>query len=421
MLRLKIEKKDNRILLTTYILVFACVFVSESLLLNYGGPKADSIRRVLRSILWIVPIIYQIFSNNMRLKLTPSFFILAVIMLVNGIVSFYWGYTFLDIVMCVGTLLFSYTFVLTLEFETFKRAYVHIMLLMSIVSLFLFVVVQFFPGLAASFLPTIVLEKPSTGQMLQYYTLFFGNTLPDTVLARSDGTFWEPGIFQAYLLVGMVFVMFKDKPIERNDILTLCIFIAALITTFSTTGFIGLLALLACYVLKSMRYDGKSKRKGFLFIVLIIGAMGILLADELVFDRVFNKIVLRKDSNSVQSRLGSLWGNIQAFLQSPIWGNGLNSTNVMQGITSNDSLHQTNTFSNYFSSYGLLGGLFFVYGWIKTIRLIERNSRIVRFLLFIFIVIITSGENFLYSMFFNTLVFYGYNNGVLQKTGSDID
>ncbi len=85
----------------------------------------------------------------------------------------------------------------------------------------------------------------------QYSILFY--TLGDvkTSLGRNSGCAWEPGLFAVMLCIALLFNIARNKGIRFNKSLIILLF--ALITTFSTTGYIAALVIFACHYLFSKR------------------------------------------------------------------------------------------------------------------------------------------------------------------------
>lgn len=86
------------------------------------------------------------------------------------------------------------------------------------------------------------------------YTLNYvpagGNELYGNI-CRNSGCAWEPGLFSVMLCIAILFNIYQNKKIIFNKRLT--ILIVALITTFSTTGYIVAIIIFACYYLFSKK------------------------------------------------------------------------------------------------------------------------------------------------------------------------
>ena len=132
----------------------------------------------------------------------------------------------------------SYFIASSIAFEDFKRIYVNIMTVLALISLFCFAIVLFKPTVMLS------LPKISGSASVDYYNAFvyvfcsskgFGSFSPFT---RNNGIFWGPGAYQAFLNIALLFLLENSNVKNRKDSLKLFILIAAILTTFSTTGYI---------------------------------------------------------------------------------------------------------------------------------------------------------------------------------------
>lgn len=373
-------------------------------MLNYGDRTGYYLRLWLPILLGVVLLAKHIFANKGLLN--GDIFVLLYIIFVCGGTSLLHstgiGFVFsLSLTYCA-----AYFITKLYSFETFAEASKQILTLISFVSIVLFVCVQFFPE-TRNILPIIRLERTTE----QYYSLFFGNisTFTRSGLYRCSGTFWEPGIFQAYLNFGFLHELNFVREKTKKHTVRLIIYFLCIITTFSTTGY-AVLALSFCYYI----IDGVNKREhkwlsiiGIVFLIALM--LYFLSSNELVYGLLFNKIEVA--SGSYTHRLSSFYGNLQTFSNHPLFGAGyVSATNemglLMQNVAGNSAINQTNTFTYYLSAFGLFGGSIFLLGWGKLSRKMT-DSFLKTVILFLWFFLLTSSENFVPSLFFNTLLFYG--------------
>lgn len=111
--------------------------------------------------------------------------------------------------------------------ETFTIQFVKVMTILAAISLILFPVTLYY-----GMLPAIQMTK--VGYSMFIYNIIYSEY--GGILARNSGMFWEPGAFQGYLNIAIAFALLMPKNKER--IYSLCIMIAALLTTYSTTGYL---------------------------------------------------------------------------------------------------------------------------------------------------------------------------------------
>lgn len=110
---------------------------------------------------------------------------------------------------------------------------------------------------------------------------------------RNCGPFSEPGQYQCVLSSALYFIMFHPRLFEAKErIRYIIVFFLALITTLSTSGYIGIVILVFCYLLHSLKTI--DKRMKYAIIITIIGTMLFMsmtkLGNEFMNTVVFHKI-----------------------------------------------------------------------------------------------------------------------------------
>lgn len=110
---------------------------------------------------------------------------------------------------------------------------------------------------------------------------------------RNCGPFSEPGQYQCVLSSALYFIMFHPRLFEAKErIRYIIVFFLALITTLSTSGYIGIVILVFCYLLHSLKTI--DERMKYAIIITIIGTMLFMsmtkLGNEFMNTVVFHKI-----------------------------------------------------------------------------------------------------------------------------------
>jgi hypothetical protein len=128
-----------------------------------------------------------------------------------------------------------------------------------------------------------------------------------------------------------------------------------------------------------------------------------------LYGTVFSKIENGFSNVSFLSRYYSIIGNIEIALNHPLVGVGLNNSDeVIRSMYSvYKGIHQTNTLTNYFATFGLFWGLFFNICWFNFAKKISHGC-IKTIFCIVAVACILSGENFLNSMIFTVFLMYGF-------------
>ena len=120
-------------------------------------------------------------------------------------------------------------------------------------------------------------------------------------ISRNAGPFWEPGIFQIYILIALFFTFYviKNNSVKDN-LFRIILYILTILTTRSTTGY-AILAFLISTKLLIIYKEIHGKLKGIIFIlspILIIILSYFLFNSQAVQNKLFTghiSLTLRKN------------------------------------------------------------------------------------------------------------------------------
>lgn len=288
-------------------------------------------------------------------------------------------------------------FYIATEFEPkrFVKVFVLMITLIAIASLIVYVLKDFFIGL--NIFPIVTGYK---GQ--QFVNLFFANIRVNSVSSfRNWGPFWEPGVYQAYVIVSLLFLMFDNLEFKYKNMMII-IHIITIGTIMSTTGFLAVPFLLIAFILD------RSTSKKFLFLKISIGVMvfGFIFwfIGSPYFDTIFkNKFEMGQDID----RIVTVRYGIRLFLQNPIFGQSSAYTAKFHEMAG-QAFAITNTYIANLVVFGLIMGILsvaFIYRFARSYR----KTGIVTFLIFMSLIVSFSGENMIYCPLFSFIMFYKAN------------
>lgn len=228
-------------------------------------------------------------------------------------------------------------------------------------------------------------------------------------IPRLFGPFSEPGVFQIYLNLAILFHCIRNNEISIIRILT---FIIALTLTFSTTGYISC-GVMFVFLFFQLRKNKQASRKGPLLMTIILTAIiilsvttDILSSNGMVFDK-FND----DGRATTAARMGAIFGNISIWATHPFWGVGITALPFLfeeYCVRSYGVYTQSNTNSILvpFAMFGLLYGLLCVKGFWKLSTKCT-NGKGKSLLLFVSILLMLAGENITENVLFYILTMYG--------------
>lgn len=143
---------------------------------------------------------------------------------------------------------------------------------------------------------------------LYVYTVYF---IDDLLIPQNTGPFWEHGIFCIYLIIAFYLNAIREsKIITKYNI----VFIIAIITSFSSTGYVVLIVALAFVILQR---GGITFSKIFLLVMLLIGTYYISSLDFMT-----EKITENAMSTNESSRFFAMVYHWQQIVKSPFIGYG---------------------------------------------------------------------------------------------------
>lgn len=242
----------------------------------------------------------------------------------------------------------------------------------------------------------------------RHYSLIFYDSLIDPGdFVRNNGPFWEPGAFAGYIAI--LFLLFIENPeyIFKNKKKSLVIF-TALITTFSTMGYLVVLLLVFLLLTKNTK-----KFKLILLIPFFIIGLFYLISLDFIGKKTNEQYVEAIESNENKilfSRFGSIVIDYYYFQKNPLTGNGLPmKTRYADHIDffEEESLGGFgNGFSNFLASFGII---FVIVFYIKSSNNLYR-LKISKIYYAIILTLILFGEQFINYPFIWTLLFINENS-----------
>ena len=298
---------------------------------------------------------------------------------------------------------------LTLDFRKFAKAFVQVMIFLAVWSLVLYIMAQF---KLEEKLPVVT----NIGGIEFHNGIFGFIAVQGDTLVRNWGFFWEPGAFQAYLGLALIFDLFLLK--DRKPII-LIILSVTILTTLSTTGILSLGLILIIYLI-AVKDKESNLNKRIILVVVILGIMVLLISDKLK-SMVFSKFTFDdiNDSASFGARYYSIVGNLKiAVKEGLFFGTGIEKynsiyINTLLGIGYNKDMSNTNTILSDLARFGWLVGIAeTIMVWKFSKKLGENTFQ--RLGIVIVITIMLFMENFSYSLFWMSVMCFGlevFNGG----------
>ena len=224
---------------------------------------------------------------------------------------------------------------------------------------------------------------------------------------RNAGPFWEPGVFVVFLNIALFFNLFiKKKFFERTNIL----FIVCIITTFSTSGYIGLLANITFFALASKKISIVYR---VIMILLLVGSVPAIMSLPFMKDKINENM---EQSDLSYSRFGAALVHWQIIQDYPFTGLPYDTTSYDEYA---DNI-SPNGVTEIFVRYGVICGFlyyFFLFRASKSLMQFMGYRNRGYLLFFIFVLLIFSeclGNRPIYLTFL-FIPYIGLNRVVQRK------
>lgn len=335
---------------------------------------------------------------------------LAALVLVGTIVS---GDSIRDYAVSMAELITSFLIACAFTGKKSKEATGAIrvvMIAISICSLIAFVFTTIRLGIIAH-LPVF---SSSNNVECYFWGLSFSYVPGKYYIVRNLGIFWEPGAFQTYVILALLYELFVGKRVLPRVIYTVTI-----LTTLSSTGIVCLLLIWIIY-----GFSTSNRREGFLLLALLVSILSVLyfrldfLPDSIRFNLV-EKVQSVFNGNSqeyvtVTTRVNSILYGIELLLQRPFSGIG-RGLGMLKEMAGNSVISCTPI--NWMLQYGLIFGSIAFIGLYRFLRGVS-CSHLTRLGLFGVILISISTEAFNISPTIFFLIFLGYAIDPLRRSSS---
>lgn len=274
-------------------------------------------------LLSLMGIYYFFFKSSLyNLQKQYTFFI--------GILFFSMTLVIIGSTLSLGTAL-SITSILLIVYATYKIDPLHYIqrliksiYYISIISIILFSITRL---LGFDFFSTLFPHLyPSIHRDNQIYS--YGGFIYRFVPLHSDrncGPFGEPGQYQCILSVALYFTLFRASLFNpKNRIRYLVVFFITLITTLSTSGYIGMAILIICFSLHSSKAINKQVK--YVFIAMTLGIILFISTTKLgndfiniaVYDKIYENGQLDLSNKSGGARTASIIGVLSTIYHHPI-------------------------------------------------------------------------------------------------------
>lgn len=229
----------NKVAFIDYILIILIVFISGNITFT------NDLFLIFTLILSMIVFNYR--KKSFDKNLLVFLLILFIILLLQSL-----KFQFFPIITYIGVyirILIAY-FILKSIGNSFVEKYINIMFTLSIISLFFYSLILFFPILGDFLINNFTTGSVINIDSLSRYSVLGLYTIIPKMLHANAGPFWEMGAFGGYLILAILFNLFTSSSLmnKKNIIILITI-----LTTQSTTAYLSLFLLIFIISFKNIK------------------------------------------------------------------------------------------------------------------------------------------------------------------------
>jgi len=386
-----------------YLIIITILVLSGSLYFtNFGGS------------LLLIPFTVLLISIGLlyKIKITSNLTLFLAGMVILGVINpnVNYGSWFALATRSINCLLI----VMLIPFHRFSRIYIKIIVFIALLSWLSFIVILFN---ITSPLPDLHFIDD------RYYRNFIFFVVPEGFIKantlRNCGLWWEPGVFQIFLNVALVFGLHQHNLTWKQY----AILLITMLTTFSTVGIVVfiLISLVFYYRNKQTLYTLFLTVKNFRLRVNPIFFVGLLIFLVLIKSVSFKENVFGKLSNSSSKfestavRLFDNYIDAHIFIDHPLIGVGLGNFEIREIYAMKlknthpifQKAHSLGT-AGIVQLIGQMGGLVLLFIWPLFFPKYLNLNLIEKIIIALAIFLTFNSQSFSYFIFFMILISYGY-------------
>lgn len=361
-----------------YVLMYLCLFNSSKV---FGGIYSDYFI-VTSSIITICSAIYLGIKGNAK---ASWLFYCAILWIL--LISIKYGYLQVSsIAGLIVKLTYAYFLILILKKE-FIKFYVNSVYYLAVLSIIFYAVGLVFPSLYRILYSVLYPIGIFSSDRVAGFSFWVYNVhLLD--FSRNSGFMWEPGAYACILNLAIFLNIVKSELIINKKTVILII---ALVTTFSTTGYLGIIPTLFFIV-----YNSNISKRAYYTIILVI--VGLIFLDipfvaskiEKQYHNNFVRNKLEKDI-PVPDRFLSLKYDLEQFKKNIFIGTGPSRETRFEGY----SVYAGSTvgISDFMVKYGFYGIFFLLINLIVSSKtIIGTENKLKGWWLFVLLFLLNSSS-----------------------------
>lgn len=378
---IKIKQRD----LILFIIVFIFLLMSGSAVGLAYSSLFDPIYLVLSAFLFFFDRKHRNYSTSQLIVVT----VLLFFYISNLFIHMGTGVNERAYISYMMRIVASFFFGCSMKEEEFEKSYLDVMFVVAAYSLLMFMVSQ-----TAGMIGGV--------RTLGKYPIHFLFNYNGYLLHRNSGIFWEPGAYQLFLNIALLYNFKRNKFVLRRCInVPSILFTVSLLTTRSTTGYFAFAVVIIYLIYKNWKSFNNRQKMLTIIPLIILGAYFIyrIASSSVVIDKFFGR------GRSFSIRKNDFFSSIGAIREHFFVGYGIGTSqyqtmSMALGITSNSI--GVFVAALYF---GVLYALYYSYRLVKYVFVNQRG--LIFAFLAVLILSMLSEDFFRYAIYFVFAIGFG--------------
>ncbi len=370
----------SRYIINYFVLLL--LLMSGSVYFSLDYPKET---RILLIVSVLTLLLIQIVKNRLIFNKRSLFKLLvfALFISINFLFNIENGLKLNNLLYLIVLMTCVYIIKENVILENVKSSYIQVMkwlCFISIVCYFLSMIIS--PNIFPFY------KEKLLGVDVFYYT-FYHSWGWGVGSSRNSSLFWEPGAFQAYINLAILILVFeKDNIVNKRRYYI--VFLIALLTTQSTTGYI-LTSVIILYAVFTSKIKIRSALIKMIVVILVLVGVIYISNSKVISDK------FQEDNTSYIVRNKDLIESVEIIKQYPIQGVGYLSDKQYSILKEKDIAKNSNGLLNFIMQFGLLIFMVYICFLYKGIKSFFKASHPdTLFILMIFLVIFSTEPIVLY-------------------------
>lgn len=387
-----------------FLIVLNVILLSKTM---FWGIVYRRLTNIVLVILLVIIIILK--RKKITMKTYTTFFLLSLVLLMKLLVTYpkrTLGYVASPLSLII--IFFEMAIIVTyIDKSEYIKNYVNIITIISIISLICFGIYMFNPKLINK-LSYEIQAWDTVFVISPFYT--WGKKV--SLYQRNAGPFWEPGAYQAFIMIGMIMIIcYKDK--IKNSKLKFIILLVTLLTTQSTAGYILLGLLVVTFwgdILEVFTYerDKVLSQKSILILPLVCVVIFFIIFYIINSDKIINKFDENNASFSIRS--GDICKSLQLISEKPFFGYGSGEERLLRE-NSIGIKHNSVGLLSLIYTYGMIFFAIYIYKYKRGLdSIFPFNSIIKRICVYIIFIVLHMTQGLYFLPMFSIFLYEWPNN-----------